>query len=61
MSIFDRVAPEYIEGVRKVKWDECWHVLFNDRGGKENYDRVSREEAMRVLKKLTALRKQNKA
>lgn len=41
------VHPNDIIGVRKVRWDMLWHVLY--KFGKETYDRVSKEEAMEVL------------
>ncbi len=40
-----------IEGVRKVKWDGLWHILYTI-GGKETYDRVDRRTAMKVLKNI---------
>ena len=38
-----------IEGVRKVVWDELWHVTYfkNDT---RTYDRVTKKEAMYILK-----------
>lgn len=40
-----------IEGVRKVRWDALWHVLYR-WGNRDTWDRVSRKEAMSVLKKI---------
>ena len=45
------VATKDIEGIRKVKWDARWHVLYK-WGDRETYDRVYKREAMSVLKKL---------
>ena len=47
---------EDIEGVRKVKWDGLWHVLYK-WGGKDTYDRVGKRTAMSVLKKIEKHRK----
>jgi hypothetical protein len=43
------VKKEAIEGIRKVRWDELWHVLYN-QGFRRTYDRVTKKEAMSVLK-----------
>jgi len=43
--------PENIIGVRKVRWDMLWHILYK-WGKQETYDRVSKEEAMEVLKQI---------
>ena len=37
--------------VRKVRWDELWHVVYLF-GERETYDRVPREEALRVAEGL---------
>lgn len=42
---------EQIEGVRKVKWDEKWHILYK-WGGKNTWDRVDKKTAMNVLLKI---------
>ena len=52
------VSPENIIGVRKVKWDGLWHVLYNGSGKKNGitgntWDRVTRQEAMSVLRKIS--------
>ena len=39
-----------IIGVRKVKWDMLWHIIY--KWGTETYDRVNKEEAMQVLEKM---------
>jgi len=46
------VETKDIIGIRKVRWDMLWHVLYN-WGGRETWDRVDRKEAMRVLKKIS--------
>ena len=51
---------ENVEGVRKVKWDMLWHVMFK-WGGKENYDRVDKKTAMSILRKLEKAHKKNYA
>lgn len=38
-------------GIRKVGWDELWHVLYTS-GFHITYDRVSREEALKVEGKM---------
>ena len=40
-----------IEGIRKVKWDELWHILYKF-GGKDTYDRVDKKTAMSALRKI---------
>lgn len=40
-----------IEGIRKVKWDELWHVLYK-WGNRDTWDRVTKKTAMQVLKKM---------
>ena len=40
-----------VEGIRKVKWDELWHVLYR-WGGRDTWDRVTKKTAMQVLKKM---------
>lgn len=47
---------ENVEGVRKVKWDELWHILYR-WGKKDTYDRVDKQEAMQVLEKIEKARK----
>lgn len=42
---------ENVYGIRKVKWDMLWHVLYMVKG-RETYNRVSRAEAMRIQKML---------
>jgi hypothetical protein len=41
-----------VTGVRKMKWDMLWHVIYKDGNKEETYDRVSKAEAMEVLKTL---------
>jgi hypothetical protein len=41
-----------IEGVRKVKWDELWHVMYRTNLLGETWDRVDKKTAMYVLKML---------
>ena len=40
-----------ITGVRKVVWDQLWHVMY-EIGGKENWDRVNKKEALSVIEKI---------
>jgi len=49
-----------VEGIRKVKWDELWHVLYT-WGGRETWDRVTRQEAMKVLQKMETLKNKTQA
>ena len=49
-----RMSYKYVEvkdiiGVRKVKWDGLWHIMYK-WGSSETYDRVSYNEAMEALK-----------
>ena len=37
-------------GIRKVKWDAFWHALYKLPNNTETYDRVSKKEAMEILK-----------
>jgi hypothetical protein len=39
--------PECVIGIRKVNWDQLWHVLY-DLGRGETWDRVTMEEALAV-------------
>ena len=48
---YKNVDMKEIEGVRKVRWDELWHVLYQ-YGKRHTFDRVDRKEAMSVLKKI---------
>ena len=48
-----------VTGVRKVKWDGLWHVLYTisnrldgERGPRATYDRVTRGVALRIEKRL---------
>lgn len=50
---------EDIEGVRKVKWDSLWHVLYR-WGGRDTWDRVNKATAMRVLEKIKRSRNHGK-
>lgn len=43
--------PENIVGIRKVKWDALWHVLY-EKNGRETWDRVERAEALRVAARI---------
>jgi len=49
---------EDVEGIRKVKWDALWHVMYK-WGKRETYDRVSRKSAMYILKQLENAHKNN--
>jgi hypothetical protein len=42
---------QYVE-VRKVKWDALWHAVFLNVKGQESWDRVERNVALRLSKKL---------
>lgn len=37
-----------IIGIRKMKWDMLWHVLYKTKG-EMTWDRVDRKEALSVL------------
>ena len=52
MSYKDHI--ENIEGVRKVVWDDLWHIMYDGNGAIEPviYDRITRKEAMYILKML---------
>jgi len=50
------INPVNIEGIRKVKWDELWHVIYKSND-KETYDRVGRKTAFRILKQIAELTK----
>ena len=41
-------AQTYI-GIRKVNWDQRWHVLYTTKDGKETYNRVSQKLALIIL------------
>jgi hypothetical protein len=41
-----------LEGIRKVKWDTMWHILYKDSKGEITWDRVSIEEALSHLKEV---------
>ena len=34
-----------VTGIRKMRWDKLWHILYL-LDGQETYDRVSKEEAL---------------
>ena len=36
-------------GIRKIKWDMLWHILYK-MSGKITWDRVCKDEAMKVEK-----------
>ena len=38
---------ENIIGIRKMKWDELWHVLYMIKG-KLHWDRVTKNEALKI-------------
>lgn len=42
---------ETVEGVRKVKWDGLWHVLYRI-GKRDTYDRVTKSVAMSVMRNM---------
>jgi hypothetical protein len=39
-------------GVRKINWDQLWHALFKRKDGSESYDRVSKDEALKIAEEL---------
>jgi len=39
--------PDKVTGIRKVKWDELWHVVYLIKG-RETYDRVTKKEALKA-------------
>jgi len=44
-----------IEGIRKVRWDGLWHVMYRIPQGddsRETYDRIDKSTAMRILKNI---------
>lgn len=47
-----------IEGVRKVKWDERWHIMYK-WGNRDTWDRVDKKTAMNALKKIEKAFKEN--
>ena len=47
----DHKAHTYI-GIRKMKWDQLWHALWETSAGNKTWDRVTREQAMYIEKKL---------
>jgi hypothetical protein len=49
---------ENVEGVRKVKWDGLWHVMYK-WGKKDTWDRVSKKSAMYILKQIEKAHKNN--
>ena len=53
---YENVELKNIEGVRKVRWDALWHVLYKVNG-KETWDRVEKSGAMKVLEKLENAKK----
>ena len=50
------VPPEDIEGIRKVRWDGLWHVMYENKSGK-TWDRVDKRTAMNVLRQLECSKK----
>ena len=44
-----KYCKENVEGVKKVRWDGLWHVMYKWHG-QDAYDRVDKATAMRVLK-----------
>ena len=44
-----------IEGVRKVKWDDLWHILYS-MSGKDTWDRVDKKTAMYVVSNMNKWR-----
>lgn len=49
---------ENIEGIRKVKWDALWHVMYR-WGSRDTWDRVTKQTAMRVMKRVEKARRNN--
>lgn len=44
-----------VEGVRRVRWDALWHIIYRVPKGddsRETYDRVSKKVAMYVIKNM---------
>lgn len=33
-------------GVRKMKWDQLWHALYKTKDGREDWNRISRVDAL---------------
>jgi hypothetical protein len=44
------VKSEDVIGIRKVKWDELWHILYKYMG-KDTYDRVDKKTALELINK----------
>ena len=40
-----------VVGVRKMRWDGLWHILYHI-GEELTWDRVTKEEALKVAKRL---------
>ena len=49
---WEDVKIENVEGIRKVKWDGLWHIMYYLKRGKETYDRVDEKTAMKALRKI---------
>ncbi len=49
---------ENAEGIRKVKWDGLWHVMYK-WGEKDDYDRVDQRTAMSILRRLQRAHRKN--
>jgi hypothetical protein len=46
---------QHVYGVRKVRWDKFWHVMYrvgvtDTNCGRETFDRVNRKTATRILR-----------
>jgi len=48
---YKSVPTKEIEGIRKVRWDGLWHVMYENKSGK-TYDRVDKTTAMNILRQL---------
>jgi hypothetical protein len=44
-----------VTGIRKMKWDQLWHVLYEVKG-KERWDRVSKKEALSLTEGGTVIK-----
>ncbi len=42
-------------GIRKVSWDQLWHALFRTDDGRESWDRVTKQEALKIAKKVVII------
>jgi len=56
LSIYHQSGHRYV-GVRKVKWDQLWHALYQTDSFRFTWDRVSRQQARYIIRQLFAGKK----